>query len=160
MVYMSSLRLAALLALCTAAAQAAEPVSVVAWGRATAPGATTAAIYGSFTNRTDRVLQAREIRFANAARAMVHSTEHQAGVARMRHAELRLAPGETEALAPGGKHIMLMGLSEPMQEHCSYEFTIVWQDGVETRHRSVTGSLGQMQAPAASLNDGTASPCR
>jgi copper(I)-binding protein len=126
-----------------------QHLEVQAWGRATPPGAGSGAVYGTFINHGDTLLEVTEIRFPGAAHVMVHETVHVDGMARMRHGQLKLAPGEKVRLEPGGMHIMLMGLEYPLLEGCRYEFTLVWQDGSETRHRSTTGGFGQMQPPAS-----------
>ena len=158
--FLSRLTRLAPLVLWTTAVSAGDRVSIEAWSRATPPGASTGAIYGTFSNTGDQVMQAREIRFNGAAHVMMHTTVHEAGMARMRHGELRIDPGAVQALVPGGMHIMLMGLSAPIRENCSYEFAIAWQDGTETTHRFLAGGFGQMQMPEAVSHgpDGAACP--
>ena len=86
-----------------------------AWTRATAPGQTSAAIYATIENEGgtgDRLLAAGSDR---AAHAMLHEGAMESGIARMRMAErINLPPGERIELKPGGGHIMLTGVAEPL----------------------------------------------
>jgi hypothetical protein len=47
------------------------------------------------------------------------------GVMKMRPLkDLTVAPGETLQLAPGGSHVMLMGLAKPLEEGSSFPLTL------------------------------------
>lgn len=86
--------------------------------RATPPGARTGAGYLTLTNtgaEQDRLLS---VSGGIAERIEIHETTVVEGVARMRPlAEgLAIAPGATVALAPGGIHLMLIGLTAPLVE--------------------------------------------
>lgn len=86
-----------------------------AWARATAPGAGMGAVYLRIENgstKSDRLLK---VSTTVAASASVHQTEIVDDVARMHEvAMLHVAPGEKIDFAPGGLHIMLMGLKKPL----------------------------------------------
>lgn len=86
-----------------------------AWARATAPGATVAAVYLSIHGGTadDRLVG---VSTARAAMAQIHSVTTEAGVARMREASAGIAipASSTVTLAPHGLHIMLMRLATPL----------------------------------------------
>ena len=60
------------------------------------------------------------------------------------------AAGST-ILAPGGLHIMLMGLSEGLKTGCEYSFQLTWADGSVSRHAFLTGEYGQMAAPDTAI---------
>lgn len=88
------------------------------FARATPPGAPTAAAYLSLANEgpaEDRLLGAVG---AIAERIEIHESTLTDGVARMRPVEdgLAIPPGETVELAPGGYHLMLVGLDRPLAE--------------------------------------------
>ena len=63
-----------------------------------------------------------------AASVMLHTTEHGAdGVARMMHLPaIEIPAGETLLLAPGGLHVMLMGLTAPLVEGDMVPATLVF----------------------------------
>ncbi len=145
-----------LLLLSTSAVSFADDhVSFEAWARATAPGATTGAVYGRLENRSPDTLVLTSVSFEQAAHVMVHRTVEQNGMMRMKHADISLAPGESVILAPGGLHMMLMQLAEPLTEGCRYMVTLKWQSDLTTTHAVATGGYGQSEMP-----EKTAQSCR
>lgn len=118
------LRLAPL-ALVALAACHAEPGPLTVdrpWARATAPGQSMAAVYFTVHNRgaDDRLLSAAEIgkpgAMPAAIPASIHDSSMAGGVMRMRPATGGLAiPGGDTLLKPGGAHVMLDGLSGPLE---------------------------------------------
>jgi copper(I)-binding protein len=86
-----------------------------AWARTSPPGAQVAAVYLRIDNtggKSDRLLT---IRSDVAACAEVHRTTVVEGVARMRPVStLHVGANETVAFEPGGLHIMLFGLKQPL----------------------------------------------
>ena len=122
-------------------------VDIDAWARATPPGAGAAAIYGVMVNKGDQPLALSKITSPLATRVMVHETWLDQDMMRMRHATLKLAPGQELTLAPGGLHIMLMGMKEPLLPGCIYDFSVHWADGRVSSHNFLTGSLSQSRKP-------------
>jgi periplasmic copper chaperone A len=106
-----------LLAVLPASGAAAQPPTLTAqdaWIRAT-PGAEVAAAYLTLHNGGPQPVLVSGVRSAAAGAAMIHETTMVNGQAMMRaHEPLRIAPGETLRLAPGGLHIMLHGLAHPL----------------------------------------------
>jgi copper(I)-binding protein len=84
------------------------------WARATPPGARTAAVYLTLTGgeQGDRLLggstpAAREVQ--------IHTHIHAEGMMRMEQIpSLTVPAGGSASLRPGGDHIMLIGLSQPL----------------------------------------------
>ncbi len=122
-------------------------VKVQAWARATPPGATTGAIYGSFSNKGDTRVRALGVDFEGAAMAIVHRTVNRDGVMGMDHAEIDIPAGSTVKFEPGDLHIMLMKLDGPLVQGCVYAFTINWEGGARTKHFMRTGGFGQSKRP-------------
>jgi copper(I)-binding protein len=96
--------------------QPAGTVTIAApWARATPGGATTAAVYltlGVAGPVGDRLVAVASPR---AARAELHRSTEEAGIQRMSGvSSIELAAGRTTALAPGGLHVMLVGLTAPL----------------------------------------------
>jgi copper(I)-binding protein len=98
------------------------------WARATPKGATVGAGYLTITNKgaeADRLIGGSA---APAARFEVHNTVMEKGVARMRQVTgLEIKPGETVELAPGGMHVMLMGLKQPLRQGQTVKGTLVFE---------------------------------
>lgn len=110
---------ALLLALLATAAVAAPPPPLAverAWARATPPGIPVAAVYLTIDNRSDRAVSLVGVSSPRAARGEVHTIVHEANVARMRPIDaLQVAPGARLVLEPGGMHLMLLGLTAPLE---------------------------------------------
>ncbi len=87
-----------------------------AWARATPGAAHTGALYFTVTNggaAPDRLLSAST---PVAETAQLHATQSVDGVLQMRPvASLDLAPGAATVLRPGGLHMMLTGLKQPLK---------------------------------------------
>ncbi len=66
---------------------------------------------------------------ADFPRVMLHTTEMSGGIARMSHVEaIDIAPGETVSLAPGGHHIMFMGLKgDPFEAGEEIPVTLIFE---------------------------------
>ncbi|HSQ05526.1 MAG TPA: copper chaperone PCu(A)C [Burkholderiales bacterium] len=95
---------------------AATEVSVMnAWIRATPPGQKTAGAYLEIRSRENAALVA--VSTPVAVKAELHTMNMAGGIMRMRPVEkIDLPPGKPVALAPGGLHIMLTGLKQPLKE--------------------------------------------
>jgi len=114
--------MAFLLVLTAAHASAGEALEtklslVNAWVKRPMPGMMMTAGFVEITNLSDQPLALIGVRTAVSKVAELHAMEMVDGVMKMRYADQgwQIAVGETLALAPGGKHAMLMGLQEPLQ---------------------------------------------
>ena len=101
--------------------------------RATAPGMPSSAAYVSIANHgdaADRLIAAKTV---VARRVEIHSMEMDNGVMRMRAVDggLPIAAGEAVHLAPGGLHIMLMGLTTQLAADSQHEITLVFEKAGE-----------------------------
>jgi periplasmic copper chaperone A len=87
------------------------------WARATPPGAKVGAGYLEIRNngsQPDRLLSAST---SVAKRVEMHVTEHAAEVAKMRQLRAFEIPArERLALSPGGAHLMLVDLAQPLKK--------------------------------------------
>jgi copper(I)-binding protein len=98
------------------------------WARATPKGSKVTAGYLTITNKgpvADRLVGGS----ADAAsRFEVHDTVTENGVARMRQVtSLEIKPGQTIELKPGGMHVMLMGLKQPLSKGQTVKGTLVFE---------------------------------
>jgi periplasmic copper chaperone A len=100
---------------CAVAHAAAPALSAQdAWIRAT-PGSDLAAAYLTLHNAGATPVVVVGVRSPSAAQAMIHETTLSNGLSTMRpHEQLRVDPGATVRLAPGGLHIMLHMLTRPL----------------------------------------------
>jgi len=118
----------AVLTILAAHPSAAQVEAGRAWARATPPGARTGVVYLTVENRNaapDRLVRAET---PVAERAELHTHDMEAGVARMRPlAGVEMAPGQTTVLAPGGLHVMLVGLHRQLKRGEAFALTLVFE---------------------------------
>jgi copper(I)-binding protein len=114
--------------LAIAPALAGELTVTDAWSRTTPPGIPVGVVYLTIRNdsgKSDRLLK---LKTPVASSVEVHRTETVEGMARMREVSvLHIAPGETVKAEPGGLHLMLMGLKEPLVEGKSFELELLFE---------------------------------
>ena len=100
-----------------------------AWVRPTLGAGRTTAAYVSITNNgttADRLVAAE---VPHASSVEIHTAGMEDGIMRMRRLEgLDIAPGATVLLAPGGFHIMVIGLSEPIKSGEEVPLTLVFEE--------------------------------
>jgi len=87
-----------------------------AFARATPPGATVGAGYLTIRNTGAAPDRLVSVTFATAERVEIHEMTEKDGVMNMRELSggLEIPAGGTVELAPGGTHLMLMGLKQPL----------------------------------------------
>jgi copper(I)-binding protein len=99
-----------------------------AWARPTA-GPAPGAVYVTIDNKggsPDRLTGAFT---DSAAMAMVHQTEIQDGIARMRMAkDINVPAGDRIEMQPGGTHIMLEGLRAPLKTGDEFDLVLRFRD--------------------------------
>ncbi len=109
-------------------ATAGDIAVTAAWARATPPGASVGAAYLTIENRggaEDRLVGASS---PVAQSVTPHATVEENGVATMRRWEDAVIPaGGAVEMAPGGLHLMLMGLSAPLTEGESVPLTLTFE---------------------------------
>ncbi len=101
-----------------------------AYARALPPGQPNSAVFLRLTNEgaSDRALVGAASRVCDVVELHTHRMED--GMMRMRRIDrIPLPAGETVALEPGGLHIMLIGLHEPLRAGDSVPLELVFDDG-------------------------------
>lgn len=127
----TALLVVAALALSQTSAMAEETMKLIEpWARATILASRPGAVYLTIESaRDDRLLS---VESPVADRVMIHTTENNDGVNRMVHLDaLNLPAGERVVLAPGGTHLMLMGLSERLTEGARFPVTLRFHQASE-----------------------------
>ncbi len=101
------------------------------WARASIGISRPGAVYLTIRNTGGKVVTLVGIETQIADRAEVHRTATDAnGVSSMAYVgDLSIAPGREVELKPGGLHIMLMGLKEPMLEGSRIKLELIFDDG-------------------------------
>jgi copper(I)-binding protein len=120
--------LAAVAALASQSALAANISVTDAWARATMPGQKVSGAYMQIQSDVD----ARLVSASSAAvpRVEVHEMKMDGDVMRMREVKaIDLPKGKTVSLEPGGLHIMLMNLAKPIVAGEVIPLTLVVESG-------------------------------
>jgi copper(I)-binding protein len=99
------------------------------WSRATPPTAPTGAGYLSVKNTGTTPDRLVSVSSPAAGAVQVHDMKMDGNVMRMRELDgpLEIKPGETVTLAPGGMHLMMMGLKEPLTQGERVPLTLVFE---------------------------------
>lgn len=102
------------------------------WSRVTIGTERPAVFYVEIQNNGDTDDRLTGIETPVAAMPMLHQTVVTDGVASMPHAEaVDIPAGETVALAPGGYHGMLMGLTEALVDGQTFPVTLTFENAGE-----------------------------
>jgi copper(I)-binding protein len=99
------------------------------WAPPTPPSTSVAAIYLWITNGGSKADRLVSVSTPIAASAELHSTTMTQGIMRMRMVEgVDLPPGVPIKIQPGGLHIMLQGLKQPLQPGMFLPLTLQFRD--------------------------------
>ncbi len=135
-------------ALAAGPAQAQPSVTVTqAWSRATTPAATTGAVYVTVTvAEPDRLTGAST---SASERAEIHLSRMTDGVMEMRPVMDGLPVTATAPIhmAPGGYHIMLLGLKHPLREGEHIAVTLTFDHAGAITTDAVVAGPGASQPP-------------
>lgn len=117
------------------------------WARPTAPVVKTGAVYlviNNPTQQTQRLLSAR-VPQSVAEQAQIHQTLHTENMVKMReaHQGLLLQTNGLTELKPGGTHIMLVGLQNPLIKGAKFPMQLQFENSPE-----VTVEVWVEDAPA------------
>ena len=100
--------------------------------RATLPGMSSSAAYMTIRNGGRQPVQIQALASPLALKSELHTTEMSNGMMRMRRIDnLQINPGEAVELKPGGYHIMLMGLKQPIAANSEIPIIITFNNGVQ-----------------------------
>ncbi len=128
------LAIPALLVWLTAGAMAADMVEVGnvaihdAWANATIGNSPNSAAYMTIEVAGDRADRLIEASSPLAAKVQLHNHIMEGGVAKMRPVDaVEVSPGAPIVLQPGGLHIMLIGLKQPLVEGAQLPLTLTFE---------------------------------
>jgi copper(I)-binding protein len=139
------------LLLCIAAAPLAEERAgavriLAAWARAT-PGP-TAAVYLDLRNEGDAPDWLIAAASPLAERIELHEHRSDGGMMSMGEiSAVELPPGEAVQLRPGGIHLMLFGLLQPLRPGDRLALTLNFEQAGAVTVEAVTGTAGALSPP-------------
>jgi copper(I)-binding protein len=99
-----------------------------AWARATPGAATIGAAYFAIVNPTGSADRVIAISSPIAERAEIHQHYLDGDVMRMRKVpSVDIGPGETVIFKPGGFHLMLINLKQPLRQGDRFPLTVEFE---------------------------------
>ncbi len=99
-----------------------------AWSRSTPPVAKVGVVYFTLKNDTGKSDRLLKISTPVAEKVQVHRTEVLDDIARMREvAVLHVDAEQTLEFQPGGLHVMLIGLRQPLVAGTTYELELLFE---------------------------------
>lgn len=102
------------------------------WVRMVPPVAENTAGYFKLSNATDKVLTLVGAESPVARHSDMHDMVNEDGQMSMEHMpEVVVKPGETVKFAPGGKHLMLMGLKAQLKMDQKVTVTFIYKSGAK-----------------------------
>jgi copper(I)-binding protein len=114
-----------------------------AWIRQPPPGSDTASVYLSLQNVGTKPVKLTGVECPVAAMAMMHESLESGGQSQMRPlTSVSLAAGASMAFKPGSKHIMLHGLTHPLQVGERVPIVLVFDDGIRLHVTALVRPLG------------------
>ncbi|PDT89612.1 hypothetical protein CO669_12480 [Bradyrhizobium sp. Y36] len=130
-----------------------------AWSRATPGGAKVAGGYLTIENRGHSTERLQAASAAHALRTEIHEMAVNDGVMTMRPLEkgLAIAPGQVVTLAPGGGHLMFIGLDAPLHAGDQMPVTLSFERAGDVRVTLDVQAIGA-QAPASTESTAAAAP--
>ncbi|MGM0525010.1 MAG: copper chaperone PCu(A)C [Pseudomonadota bacterium] len=100
------------------------------WARASIPGAANGAAYVSLINEQSAAKTIVEVTSNVSKKTELHKHVHEQGMMKMVHVpELKIASGESLKMKPGGYHIMLFNLQQPLTSGDQITLTFMFSDG-------------------------------
>lgn len=116
------------------AAGAADQIEIVnPYARAMPPGQPNSALFMTLKNHGNADHALVDASSPVAERVELHNHIHDKGVMRMRRVDrIRLPAGDSTALEPGGYHVMLIGLRQPLTPDAEVPFELSFADGSQT----------------------------
>jgi len=112
--------------------QAENVVVTQAWVRALLPTRTMTAAFLTIENHSEREEKLVGVASGRVKTIEIHGHSHVGGMMRMRQVQsLAVAAGETQALEPGGFHLMLFDVDASLVEGDSLPLILEFESGLQ-----------------------------
>jgi len=119
-----------------------------AWARATPGNSKTGAVYLTIVDHGASPDRLVGVASAVAGRAELHTMRNDNGVMKMHAIDaLAVAPGAPTELKPGGYHIMLMDLKQPLKEGDHFPLTLRFEKAGSIQVTVQVEKVGAMAPP-------------
>lgn len=132
------------------AAGSTAPAATQVWSRAMPPSAPTGAVYFTLNNSGDQQDRLIGVQTSRAKKAELHTHVHEGEIMRMEQIDsVEVPAGGHVEFKPGGSHVMLFELSEPLVAGEHFPLTLIFENAGE-----VTVEVAiQEQAPESNGHD-------
>ena len=126
------------------------------WARATPKGASSGAAYLTIANNGKAPDRVSCVSSDLSAHCQIHTMTMENGVMKMRPVEggLEIKPGETVTLKPGGLHVMLVNLKQPLAPGKMAEATLQFEKAGTVKVEFPIAAIGA-SAPGAAAGGGS-----
>lgn len=126
-----------------------------AWARARVTGAQAGAVYVTITNHGSTPALLVGASSPSAASSELHTHLMDGDVTKMRHVEsIPLPAGEAVTFAPGGLHIMMIGLKETLTEGKVFPLTLTFKHAPPVTVEVTVGGMAAMGSHGTKKNQG------
>jgi len=116
------------------------------WARATPAGAKTGAAYMTLINNGDSGDRLLAAKTPVADSVQFHSVSEENGVSRMREMRaVEVPPGGKVTFSPGGMHIMVVGLKQPLKEGQTFPLSLTFEKAGKVEVTVSIAKVGAMQ---------------
>lgn len=113
-----------------ASAQASEILIADAYAREMPPGAVNSVVYLTVKNTSNRSVVLAHVASDRAARVLIHQNTLQDDMMRMRPvSQLEIAAHSQFSFTPGGYHLMVMDLPQPLQAGQKLDLIFQFKEG-------------------------------
>ncbi|MFB1489825.1 MULTISPECIES: copper chaperone PCu(A)C [unclassified Thiocapsa] len=120
------------------------------YARAVPPGQPNSAVFMSLENQTAENQALVGAESAVSEIVELHTHVEEGGMMRMRRIEkIEVPAGETVTLKPGGLHVMLIGLKQPLEPGDAVDLTLIFEDG---SRKPVQAPVRRIEAPMKHMN--------
>ncbi|WP_158587104.1 copper chaperone PCu(A)C [Motilimonas pumila] len=115
-----------------------------AYARETPPNVPNSAAFLQLMNHTDKAVRLVGVKSDIADKVELHNHTMVDGMMKMRQVDaIEVAAMATVELKPGGFHIMMMGLKQPLKTGQSVDFILVFEDGTELSFAAPVQKVGE-----------------
>ena len=123
--------------------------------RATIGSMPSSAAYLSITNQGAMADQLLAVESSLAHKTELHTMDVTNGVMKMRqiHGGIAIPAGKTIQLAPGGFHVMLIGLKAPLNADENYQVTLVFEKAEKVKLTGLAKRPADLKMPDAHSPD-------
>ena len=138
-----------LLSLISSNSFASSIIVISPYARAVPPGHPNSAVFMKLRNTSNQDRALVEARSSVSNVVELHTHKKEGGMMRMRRVDkINIKAGDETVLKPGGLHVMLIGLKQPLQQGNMIDLELIFDDNsrikLNIRVKAVAGMMKKM----------------